>query len=164
MPPLRTVLLLLLLAGLHLVARAHLIGERSLVLSADSENLEMMVSLPLASASLLLPEGQDPLGVETFDQLRPVLASSTSRVAALLDGAENSIAPQRVLVSLFERHEVRFHFLYPPDTRPARLRVPGLGAPGGDSSCAVADLRQSPPLRAALTAKNAELVLAPPTP
>ncbi len=164
MPPFRTALLLLLFTGLHLVARAHLVGERSLVLSADSENLEAMVSMPLASAALLLPEGSDPLDAATFDRLRPALVAAASRVATLLDGTEHPIAPQRVLVAFFEQHEVRFHLLYPPDTQPARLHVPGLGAPGGDVLCVVTDLRKSPPLRASLTAKNAELVFTAPKP
>lgn len=164
MPPFRLAVLLLLFAGLPFGARAHLIGERDLVLSADSENLEMMVSLPLASAALLLPAESATLEPATFDQLRPSLLAASPGIAALIDGEEKPIPPRRVLVSLFENHEVRFHFFYPPETRPARLRVPGLGTPGGDVLCAVTDLRRAHPLRASLTATNAELVLSPPEP
>lgn len=158
MPPFRSVLLFILAAILSPVTHAHVVGESRLALSADQENLEVLVSLPLTSAASLLPADAEPLSSATLDQHRPALLAGASRLCVLSDAAGAPIDAQRVLVSIFQDHEVRFHFLYSPDARPARLRVPQLGAPRGDSLCVVSDLRAQPPLHAALTAAAPEFI------
>lgn len=147
--------LLLFVAAATLVtlspARAHSPGESSLTISADQENLEVLVSLSIPSATALLPADAAPLSSATLDAHRPVLLAAAPRVCVLVDAAGVEIAPQRVLVSLFEEHELRVHFLFPPDTRPSGLRMPMLASLGSEAFCVVSDLRQKSPVRAILT-------------
>lgn len=151
----RTLLWLLALAFTPFAARAHLPGESSLAITADSENLEILVSVSLPSAtSLLSPDAV--LSAATLDQHRAALLAAAPRVCTLLDSSGKTIGSQRVLVSIFQDHEVRFHFLFPPSSRPARLRMPLLAALRGEAFCVVADLRRDPPSRAILTPESPE--------
>ncbi len=158
MPRFRPALLLVLVACVFPRARAHIIGESSLVVSADEENLAVFAALPLASAAALLPEDAEPLSGATLDRHRPALLAAAPGLCVLIDASGAAIEPQRVLVSIFQEHEVRFHFLYAADVRPARLSVPRLGTPRGDTLCVVSDLRLKTPLRASLTALHPEFV------
>lgn len=155
---------LLLLCVLAVCARpsllAHSAGESSLVLSADAENLEVRVSLSLPSAAALLPAGAAPLGAATLDTHRAALLAAASRVCVLSDSEGAALSPQRVLVSVFEEHELRFHFLFAPDARPARVQVPLLATLRGEAFCVVTDRRLKTPARSILTPATVELPLA----
>lgn len=154
--------LLAVLLGLFALptARAHSAGESSATIAADAENLAVTVSLSLPAASALLPADATALGAATLDAHRATLLAAASRVCVLSDSAEAAIAPQRVLVSVFEEHELRFHFLFAPDARPARLQVPLLSTLRGEAFCVVTDRRLQTPARAILTATATELPLA----
>lgn len=132
-------------------AHAHLPGESSLVLSLDAENLGVLVSLSLPTAATLLAPESQPLSAATLDRRRPELLAAASRVCALLDAEDKPLEPERVLVSVFQDHEVRFHLLFAPGARPARLRMPLLGILRGETFCTLTDLRDEPPVRALLT-------------
>ena len=160
--PVRPLVVLLLLC-LASSARAHLPGESSLVLSTDAENLSVLVSLSLPSAASLSDVGE-PLSSATLDRHRPALIAAAPRVCTLVDAAGSALRPERVLVSVFEDHEVRFHLLFPADVRPARLRMPLLSGLLGEAFCTVSDLRQSPPSSGILTPRSLEHALAPSVP
>ena len=160
MMPLRLVLALLVFTCALPFARAHSAGESNLTLSADAENFEVRVSLSLPSAASLLPADAAPLSSATLGAHRPALLAAASQVCVLVDSSGAEITPQRVLVTIFEEHEARFHFLFPVDARPALVRVPLLAALGNEAFCVVSDLRLQTPARAILTSAKAALPLA----
>lgn len=160
MSPFRLLALVAVIAAFAAPAHAHSPGESSLVLSADPENLEVLVSLSIPSAAVLLPAGATPLSSATMDAHRPGLLASASRICALADATGTEFAPQRVLVSLFEEHELRVHFLFPPDTRPSLVKVSLLSVLGPEAFCTVTDLRLKTPARAVLTSARPTLALA----
>lgn len=164
MNPVRLILFLIAAVCAQPVARAHLPGESSLVITADAESVEILVSLSLPAAASLLPADAGPLSSTTLDKHRATLLAAAPSVCMLLDPAGKAMEAQRVLVSVFQDHEVRFHFLFPPAARPARLRMPLLANQRGEAFCAVSDLRQSPPARVILTPESLEHTFAPAAP
>ena len=156
--------LLLAVAWAMPVAHAHLPGESSLTITADTENIEILVSLSLPAATALLPADAGPLSLTTLDQHRPALLAAAPRVCTLLDASGKALEAQRVLVSVFENHEVRFHFLFPPTADPKRLRLPFLANQRGEVFCALSDLRCAPPTRAILTPESLEHTFSPAAP
>jgi hypothetical protein len=160
----RLLSLLLAFACIAPASHAHLPGESGLTITANTENIEILVSLSLPAAASLLPVDAGPLSSTTLDRHRAALLAAAPRVCTLLDPAGKPMEAQRVLVSLFQDHEVRFHFLFPPAARPARLRIPLLADQRGEAFCAVSDLRQSPPVRVILTPESLEHTFAPAAP
>ena len=142
--------------------RAHAPGECSLIIARDEEALELrlVVSLPSAAA-LLGPELVPALAADTFDRHRPALLAAAGEGCLLRDADGAAIKPDRVLATFRNEHEVHLDFFFPPASRPARLNMPLLAKIGREVWCEVSDRRVSPPVRALLQPRSAELTLAP---
>jgi hypothetical protein len=151
MPPLRSLLVLLLAVFASGVARAHDPLESTVDLRITSDGLELTAVLSPPSATRLLKNPDAGIVSKTnFSGYRAELLTAAPRVCALLDADGKSLAPASTHLSLNREGEVTCLFVYPASTRPASLRSDLIASLGSGYFIAVTDHTVSPARRTAL--------------